>query len=179
MCATHAPWSSKACPSLGWKDDMSHNLMQQQRELDAAMWKPEHHLLPYSLVSHVIVSSRAICQGILPQSCLAQPGVLCFILIYVFFAEHKGMTKLCVSYRRVGWDVPEAWHAHCCMLNDEEMKQFADNKVGIAHCPSSNMRLASGDPRQCNIPHSLHHICACSACCVISFVPPLSRHLKP
>ncbi len=50
-----------------------------------------------------------------------------------------------VPSRRVGWDVPEAWHAHCCMLNDEEMKQFADNKVGIAHCPSSNMRLASGD----------------------------------
>ena len=34
--------------------------------------------------------------------------------------------------------------AHCCMLDKAETKQFADNSIGIAHCPSSNMRLASG-----------------------------------
>ncbi|GAQ83977.1 Atrazine chlorohydrolase/guanine deaminase [Klebsormidium nitens] len=44
----------------------------------------------------------------------------------------------------VGWDASDVWFAHCCMLDDAEMKQFHDNGIGIAHCPSSNLRLASG-----------------------------------
>ncbi|KAK9786168.1 hypothetical protein WJX73_005459 [Symbiochloris irregularis] len=43
----------------------------------------------------------------------------------------------------VGWDKDDVWFAHCCMLDTAETKQFADNGIGIAHCPSSNMRLAS------------------------------------
>ncbi|KAL3149755.1 hypothetical protein ABBQ38_013581 [Trebouxia sp. C0009 RCD-2024] len=46
--------------------------------------------------------------------------------------------------RRVGWDKDDVWFAHCCMLDDSETKQWAQDGVGIAHCPSSNMRLASG-----------------------------------
>ena len=44
----------------------------------------------------------------------------------------------------MGWDKDDVWFAHCCMLDDAETKQWADDGVGIAHCPSSNMRLASG-----------------------------------
>ena len=46
--------------------------------------------------------------------------------------------------RNVGWDKGDVWFAHSCMLDEAETKQFADNHIGIAHCPSSNMRLASG-----------------------------------
>lgn len=48
------------------------------------------------------------------------------------------------SCRNVGWDKDDVWFAHCCMLDQDETKQFADNGIGIAHCPSSNQRLASG-----------------------------------
>ena len=46
--------------------------------------------------------------------------------------------------RSVGWDRDDVWFAHCCVIDDKEIKQFADHGIGIAHCPSSNMRLASG-----------------------------------
>lgn len=46
--------------------------------------------------------------------------------------------------KRVGWDKDDVWFAHCCCLNDDETKQWAEAGVGIAHCPSSNMRLKSG-----------------------------------
>lgn len=46
--------------------------------------------------------------------------------------------------KTVGWDQGDCWFAHCCMLNEEEQDFFAANKIGIAHCPSSNTRLASG-----------------------------------
>jgi len=34
--------------------------------------------------------------------------------------------------------------AHCVMLDDKEIELFADRKVKVAHCPESNMKLASG-----------------------------------
>ena len=45
------------------------------------------------------------------------------------------------------WEGSDVWFAHCCMLDDQETQQFADKGIGIAHCPSSNLRLASGEPR--------------------------------
>ena len=44
----------------------------------------------------------------------------------------------------LGWLGGDVWHAHCVQLNDDEINLFARTKTGIAHCPCSNMRLASG-----------------------------------
>ena len=44
----------------------------------------------------------------------------------------------------VGWVGDDVWHAHCVKLNGEEIGLFARTHTGVCHCPSSNMRLASG-----------------------------------
>ncbi len=44
----------------------------------------------------------------------------------------------------VDWIGDDVWYAHCVHLNDDEIGIFARTATGIAHCPSSNMRLASG-----------------------------------
>jgi 8-oxoguanine deaminase len=43
-----------------------------------------------------------------------------------------------------GWVGEDVWHAHCVMLNEEEIGLFARTGTGVAHCPASNMRLGSG-----------------------------------
>jgi len=43
-----------------------------------------------------------------------------------------------------GWVGHDVWHAHCVQLDDDGVYMFAKTGTGIAHCPCSNMRLASG-----------------------------------
>jgi 8-oxoguanine deaminase len=44
----------------------------------------------------------------------------------------------------VGWVGRDVWHAHCVKLDDHGIKLFGRTGTGVAHCPCSNMRLASG-----------------------------------
>ena len=44
----------------------------------------------------------------------------------------------------VGWIGDDVWHAHCVQLDAAEIDLFARTGTGVAHCPCSNMRLASG-----------------------------------
>ncbi|MBG6205644.1 cytosine/adenosine deaminase-related metal-dependent hydrolase [Labrenzia sp. EL_126] len=42
------------------------------------------------------------------------------------------------------WTGPDVWFAHAIHVEDEEIRLFAGTGCGAAHCPCSNMRLASG-----------------------------------
>lgn len=57
--------------------------------------------------------------------------------------EKFGMTpaEYAESLDWVGHDV---WHAHCVKLDTPGIDLFARTGTGVAHCPCSNMRLASG-----------------------------------
>lgn len=44
----------------------------------------------------------------------------------------------------IGWVGDDVWHAHCVQLDADEIALFARTGTGVAHCPCSNMRLASG-----------------------------------
>ncbi len=46
--------------------------------------------------------------------------------------------------QELGWLGSDVWHAHCVKLDDEGIGLFAATRTGVAHCPCSNMRLASG-----------------------------------
>ena len=44
----------------------------------------------------------------------------------------------------LGWVGPDVWHAHMVHPATEEIARLGHTRTGVAHCPSSNMRLASG-----------------------------------
>ena len=57
--------------------------------------------------------------------------------------EKFGMTP--AEYAEsLGWVGHDVWHAHCVKLDAPGIGLFARTGTGVAHCPCSNMRLASG-----------------------------------
>ena len=44
----------------------------------------------------------------------------------------------------LGWTGDDVWHAHCVHMSQPEIDLFGKTQTGVAHCPNSNMRLASG-----------------------------------
>lgn len=43
-----------------------------------------------------------------------------------------------------GWLGPDVWLAHCVHLTEKDIRRIAETGTGVAWCPSSNLRLASG-----------------------------------
>jgi 8-oxoguanine deaminase len=44
----------------------------------------------------------------------------------------------------LGWTGEDVWYAHGIHFNDAEVDRVAESGSGVAHCPSSNMRLGAG-----------------------------------
>ena len=44
----------------------------------------------------------------------------------------------------LGWTGNDVWHAHCVHMSQPEIELFGRTGTGVAHCPTSNMILASG-----------------------------------
>jgi cytosine/adenosine deaminase-related metal-dependent hydrolase len=60
------------------------------------------------------------------------------------FCLHKFGRRPVAYAEELGWLGDDVWHVHCVHLNQEEVELFAQTGTGVCHCPSSNMRLASG-----------------------------------
>jgi len=44
----------------------------------------------------------------------------------------------------LGWVGPDVWHAHMVHPSPDEVTRLGRTRTGVAHCPTSNMRLGSG-----------------------------------
>jgi len=54
--------------------------------------------------------------------------------------------------KKVDWLGDDVWFAHCVHLTEKEIDLLAETGTGVAHCPVSNQKLASG---AANIPYML------------------------
>lgn len=68
-----------------------------------------------------------------------------------YVLERFGMRPLAYM-ESLGWVGSDVWYAHGIHFNDEELHRLAETGTGVAHCPISNMKLASG---VCRIPEML------------------------
>jgi cytosine/adenosine deaminase-related metal-dependent hydrolase len=75
------------------------------------------------------------------------------VLLHTHVAETLDEERFCVDrfgmrpvayMERLGWVGPDVWYAHAVHLNADEVRLMAETGTGVAHCPSSNMRLGSG-----------------------------------
>ncbi|MGA9598505.1 MAG: 8-oxoguanine deaminase [Acidimicrobiia bacterium] len=75
------------------------------------------------------------------------------VTMHTHLAETMDEEDFCVStYGRrpvelmedLDWMGDDVWFAHSVFINDDEIGRMAAAQTGVAHCPSSNMRLASG-----------------------------------
>src|SRR6266511_5403645 len=73
--------------------------------------------------------------------------------LHTHLAETEDEEQFCLQkfgHRPVGymqevdWVGDDVWFAHAVWVNAEEIQVFAKHHCGVAHCPTSNMRLASG-----------------------------------
>jgi cytosine/adenosine deaminase-related metal-dependent hydrolase len=73
--------------------------------------------------------------------------------LHTHLAETEDEESFCLQkfgHRPVGymqavdWIGSDVWFAHAVYVNNDEVNLFAKHGCGVAHCPTSNMRLASG-----------------------------------
>ncbi len=75
------------------------------------------------------------------------------VRLHTHLAETRDEERYCLEkfgmrpldyLERAGWMGAETWLAHGIFFNDVELQRLGCSRVGVAHCPSSNMRLGSG-----------------------------------
>lgn len=108
----------------------------------------------YSMLRIVLApcSPFSVSQDLMKESAAmarSYPGVR----LHTHLAENKGDVEYSLEKFNlipgdyagaVGWLGDDVWHAHCVKLSDRSIATFGQTGTGVAHCPCSNMRLASG-----------------------------------
>jgi len=75
------------------------------------------------------------------------------VRLHTHVAETKDEEHFCLErfgkrplelMQDLGWTGDDVWFAHGVHFNDEEVRRVAETGTGVAHCPSSNLRLGAG-----------------------------------
>jgi cytosine/adenosine deaminase-related metal-dependent hydrolase len=75
------------------------------------------------------------------------------VRLHTHLAETDDEEQFCVGnfgmrpvalLESLGWAGPDVWYAHAVHVDDEEVERMGGEGTGVSHCPTSNMRLASG-----------------------------------
>ncbi len=95
---------------------------------------------PFSITGDLMKESAALAR---------QYGVR----LHTHLAETEDEEQFCIELfghrpvaymEAVNWIGPDVWFAHSVHMNESEIGLYAESGCGVAHCPNSNMRLASG-----------------------------------
>lgn len=95
---------------------------------------------PFSVTKQLMMESAALARrlGLVLHTHLAET-----VEEAAYCGELYGCTP--VEYLRdLGWLEQDVWCAHCVHLSGVDIAQFAETGTGVAHCPTSNMRLGAG-----------------------------------
>jgi cytosine/adenosine deaminase-related metal-dependent hydrolase len=95
---------------------------------------------PFSVTEDLMTESAALARslGLKLHTHLAET-----VEEEAFCRERFGCSP--VEYlERLDWLAGDVWCAHCVHLSDAEVGRFADTDTGVAHCPTSNLRLGAG-----------------------------------
>ena len=99
---------------------------------------------PFSVTQDLMRESAALARSF---------GAEANVHLHTHLAETKQEEEFCLARfgqrpgayaEALGWTGDDVWHAHCVHIDANEISLFARTRTGVAHCPTSNMRLASG-----------------------------------
>ena len=95
---------------------------------------------PFSVTSRLLEESAALARrlGLQLHTHLAET-----VEEEAYCRELHGCSP--VEYlERLGWLADDVWCAHCVHLSQDEVERFGATGMGVAHCPTSNLRLGAG-----------------------------------
>jgi cytosine/adenosine deaminase-related metal-dependent hydrolase len=95
---------------------------------------------PFSVTGKLMEESAALARrlGLLLHTHLAET-----VEEEAYCEQLYGCTP--VEYlERLGWLAGDVWCAHCVHLAEDDVRRFGETGTGVAHCPTSNLRLGAG-----------------------------------
>jgi cytosine/adenosine deaminase-related metal-dependent hydrolase len=113
-----------------------------------------HHDRSFGAMTRVAIapcSPFTVTEGLMARS--AELAERLDVRLHTHFAENAEDDEFSLAtygcrptelLERTGWMTDRAWLAHCVMPDSDEIRRLGAARVGVAHCPSSNLILSSG-----------------------------------